>query len=95
MPAARRLAWGGREPGTVGLEEGLETYWKMSGFPEKILLASDASESTTPAARAAVDLAKKGGAELHVVYVWRTVPSPHFGQVKRSGLEVAGCGALE
>jgi hypothetical protein len=52
----------------------------MSGFPEKILLAgdlaSDASESTTPAARAAVDLAKKGGAELHVVYVWRTVPSP-------------------
>jgi hypothetical protein len=32
---------------------------------------------------------------LHVVYVWRTVPSPHFGHVKRSGLEDAGREALE
>jgi hypothetical protein len=32
---------------------------------------------------------------LYVVYVWRTVPSPHFGRVKRSGLEVAGREALE
>jgi hypothetical protein len=58
IPAARRLVWGGRRQETVGLEVRLETYWKMSGFPEKILLASDTSESTTPAARAVVDLAK-------------------------------------
>jgi hypothetical protein len=32
---------------------------------------------------------------LYVVYVWRTVPSPHFGRVKRSRLEVAGREALE
>jgi Universal stress protein family len=44
----------------------------MSGFPEKILLATDGMENTTLAARAAVDLAKKGGAELHVVHVWHT-----------------------
>jgi nucleotide-binding universal stress UspA family protein len=33
----------------------------MNGFPEKILLATDGSENTTLAARAAVDLAKNGG----------------------------------
>ena len=48
----------------------------MSGFPEKVLLAADVLDSTIHAARAAVDLAKKGGAELHVVHAWHTVPSP-------------------
>ncbi len=67
----------------------------MNGFPEKILLATDGLENTTLAARAAVDLAKKGGAELHVVHVWHTVPSPHFDHVIRSGLEDAGREALE
>jgi nucleotide-binding universal stress UspA family protein len=67
----------------------------MNGFPEKVLLASDGLESTSLAARAAVDLAKKGGAELHVVHVWRTVPSPHFDHVIRSGLEDAGREVLE
>jgi nucleotide-binding universal stress UspA family protein len=67
----------------------------MDGFPEKILLASDGLENTTLAARAAVDLAKKGGAELHVVHVWRTVPSTHFDHVIRSGLEDAGRERLE
>ena len=50
----------------------------MNGFPEKILLATDGLVSTATAARAAVDLTEKGGAELHVVHVWHTVPSPHF-----------------
>jgi nucleotide-binding universal stress UspA family protein len=67
----------------------------MNGFPERILLASDGLENTILAARAAVDLAKKGGAELHVVHVWHTVPSPHFDRVIRSGLEDAGREALE
>lgn len=66
----------------------------MNGFPEKILLATDGLENTTLAARAAGDLAKKGGAELHVVHVWHTVPSPHFDHVIRSGLEEAGREAL-
>jgi Universal stress protein family len=64
-------------------EERLERSREMNGFPERILLATDGLENTTPAARAAVDLAKKGGAELHVVHVWHTVPSPHFDRVIR------------
>jgi nucleotide-binding universal stress UspA family protein len=67
----------------------------MNGFPERILLATDGLENTTLAARAAVDLAKKGGAELHVVHVWHTVPSPHFDHLIRSGLEDAGRERLE
>src|SRR5918998_4181866 len=67
----------------------------MNVFPEKVLLATDGLENTTLAARAAVDLAKKGGAQLHVVHVWRTVPSPHFDRVIRSGLEDAGRETLE
>ena len=68
---------------------------KINGFPEKILLATDGMQNTSLAARAAVDLAKGGGAELHVVHAWHTVPSPHFDHVIRSGLEDAGREALE
>jgi nucleotide-binding universal stress UspA family protein len=67
----------------------------VNGFPEKVLLATDGLENTTLAARAAVDLAKKGGAELHVVHAWHTVPSPHFDNVIRSGLEDVGREVLE
>ena len=67
----------------------------MNGFPGKVLLATDGLENTTPAAWAAVDLAKGGGAELHVIHVWHTVPSPHFDRVIRSGLEDAGRETLE
>ena len=45
----------------------------MDGFPQRILLAADGSENTALAARAAVDLAKKGGAELHVVHARQDV----------------------
>jgi nucleotide-binding universal stress UspA family protein len=68
---------------------------KMNGFPEKVLLATDGLENTTFAARAAVDLAKKGGAELHVIHAWHTVPSPHFDHVIRSGLRDVGRETLE
>jgi nucleotide-binding universal stress UspA family protein len=67
----------------------------MNGFPGKVLLATDGLKNTTLAARAAVDLAKGGGAELHVVHVWHTVPSPRFETVIRSGLEDAGREKLE
>ena len=68
---------------------------KINGFPQKILLATDGMENTTLAARAAVDLAKKGGAELHVVHVWHTVPSPHARGFIRSGLKEDGREVLE
>jgi nucleotide-binding universal stress UspA family protein len=68
---------------------------KINGFPDKILLATDGLENTALAARSAVDLANKGGAELHVVHAWHTVPSPHFDHLIRSGLEDAGREALE
>jgi nucleotide-binding universal stress UspA family protein len=55
-----------------------------------VLLATDGLESTALAARAAVDLARGGGAELHVVHVWHTVPSPHFDDFIRSGLKDMG-----
>jgi nucleotide-binding universal stress UspA family protein len=67
----------------------------VNGFPEKILLATDGLENTALAARAALDLAKGGGAELHVVHIWHTVPSPRFESVIRSGLEDAGREKLE
>ena len=67
----------------------------MKWFPEKVLLATDGLESTTLAARAAVDLARGGGAELHVVHVWHTVPSPHYGDFIRSGLKDVGRETLD
>jgi nucleotide-binding universal stress UspA family protein len=45
-------------------------------FPKKILLASDGSKDAELAAKAAMDLSKKTGAELHVVHAWR--PLPHY-----------------
>lgn len=67
----------------------------MNGFPEKILLATDGLEGTTLAARAAVDLAAKGGSELHVVHVWHDIHTTHFhGYVKRE-LHEWGRGILD
>src|SRR5215212_10724564 len=45
-------------------------------FPTKILLATDGSEDSKLAARAAADLAKSSGSELHVVYV-EPMPERH------------------
>jgi nucleotide-binding universal stress UspA family protein len=41
----------------------------MGVFPTRMLFATDGAEDALPAARAAVDLARRGGAELHVVSV--------------------------
>lgn len=42
----------------------------MKLFPDSILLATDASEDSALAARAAADLSNRTGAELHVVHAW-------------------------
>ena len=55
----------------------------MSGFPEKILLATDGSEDAARATEAASDLAKRADAELHVVHVWHDVPGFAHDFVKR------------
>ncbi len=83
------------EDGNSEPEAKPERARKMNGFPEKILLATDGLENTTLAARAAVDLAEKGGAELHVVHVWIMVPSPHASNFIRSGLKESGHDTLE
>ncbi len=55
----------------------------MSEFPEKILLATDGSADADRATEAAADLAKRAGAELHVVHVWHDVPGFAHDFVKR------------
>ena len=62
-------------------------------MPNRVLLAIDGSEDAAVAALAAIDIANKGGSELHVVHVWHDVPSPyaHFfikRELERQGREV-------
>lgn len=62
----------------------------MSVFPTKILLATDGSDDAALATRAAMDLASKGDAELHLVHVWRDVPSPYAHAFIKRELERQG-----
>src|SRR5215218_2441526 len=55
----------------------------MNVLPERILLSTDGSEDAVRAAEAASDLAKKSGAELHVVHVWHDVRGFAHDFVKR------------
>jgi nucleotide-binding universal stress UspA family protein len=48
----------------------------MSGFPTRILAATDGSEDAVLALRAAADLSSRTGSELHVVHVWPGRPIP-------------------
>jgi nucleotide-binding universal stress UspA family protein len=50
----------------------------VSIFPTKVLLATDGSGDAELAATTAASLAKSTGSELHVVHVWRPMPSVHF-----------------
>ena len=59
---------------------------EMVVLPTKILLATDASPDAALAARAALDIARGAGSELHVVHVWRTLPSSRFGAYIRREL---------
>jgi nucleotide-binding universal stress UspA family protein len=61
-------AW--RAGGTRGTDE----EEGMSTFPAKILLATDGSEDSSIAGRAAVEIANDTGAELHVVHVGESHP---------------------
>ncbi|HUZ02795.1 MAG TPA: universal stress protein [Thermomicrobiaceae bacterium] len=45
---------------------------------ERILLATDGSDNAGGALRAAVQLARASGAELHVVHAWLLAPAPTF-----------------
>ena len=65
----------------------------MSIFSGKMLLATDGSDDAALAARAAVDIARKTGPELHVVHAWHSVPSTRFesyihAQLKQEAREV-------
>ncbi|MDQ3317466.1 MAG: universal stress protein [Actinomycetota bacterium] len=51
---------------------------KMEHLPKKVLLAGDGSKDAALAARAAVDVCKTTGAELHVVHVWHSIPTARF-----------------
>src|ERR671920_7438 len=55
----------------------------MSVLPERILLPTDGSKDAVRAAEAASNLAKKCGAELHVVHVWHDVRGFAHDFVKR------------
>ena len=48
----------------------------MGVFPTRILLATDGSKDAALAARAASDLSKRSGSELHVAHVWQGPPGP-------------------
>lgn len=55
--------------------------------PEKIVLATDGSEEASLAARAAVDISRNSGSELHVVHAWRPVPVTRFKNIVRAEFE--------
>jgi nucleotide-binding universal stress UspA family protein len=55
----------------------------MSVLPKRILLPTDGSEDAVRAAEAASDLARRCGAELHVVHVWHDVRGFAHDFVKR------------
>ena len=50
----------------------------MNALLKTILLATDGSGDAALAGRAAVDISRKTGAQLHVVHVWTDVPPPAY-----------------
>jgi nucleotide-binding universal stress UspA family protein len=62
---------------------------------EKVLLATDASKDAALAARAAVDVCKGTGAELHVVHVWYSIPTARLRPFMRAELKKLGNEILE
>jgi nucleotide-binding universal stress UspA family protein len=78
--------------------EAEERMAKMSYFPTKILLATDASKDAVKAAQIASDMSSVSGSELHVLHVGNTKDfhiapgaeqsfsphSPSFGEVKEN-----------
>ena len=60
----------------------------MKDFLTSIVLATDGSKDASLAARAAVDLHERTGADLHVVHVWQSTPmlSPAPVTILKAGL---------
>jgi nucleotide-binding universal stress UspA family protein len=67
----------------------------MSVLLSRILLATDGSEDAALATRAAVDISRKGGSELHLVHIWRDVPSPYAHSFVKRELERQGQEVLD
>jgi nucleotide-binding universal stress UspA family protein len=57
---------------------------------EKVLLATDGSNDAGLAARAAVDVCQRTGAELHVVHAWHSVPTARLRPFMRAELKKLG-----
>src|SRR5215211_6416409 len=64
-------------------------------MPEKVLLATDGSKDTALAARAAVDVCERTGAQLHVVHAWQSVPTARLRPFMRAELKKLGNELLE
>jgi nucleotide-binding universal stress UspA family protein len=62
----------------------------MNRFPKKLLLATDGSENTAQATKAAVDIARRRGSEIHLIHVWHDVHTPHAHAFVRSELRQQG-----
>jgi nucleotide-binding universal stress UspA family protein len=65
----------------------------MNRLLMKILLATDGSENTTQATKAAVDMARRRGSEIHLIHVWHDVHTPHAhafvkSELRRQGREI-------
>jgi universal stress protein family protein len=75
---------------TVNGSEGAKSL-----FPIKILLATDGSADAVQATEAAVDLAGRGGSQLHVVHVWQDVPTSYAHAFVKQELERQGQEILE
>jgi nucleotide-binding universal stress UspA family protein len=67
----------------------------MNRFPNKILLATDGSENTAQATKAAVDIARMRGSEIHLIHVWHDVHTPHAYSFVKSELRRQGREILE
>ena len=64
----------------------------MDRFPATLVLATDGSENTAHATRAAIDIARSRGSKVHVVHVWHDVRTSYAhafvkGELRRQGRE--------
>jgi nucleotide-binding universal stress UspA family protein len=63
----------------------------MNRLLMKILLATDGSENTAQATKAAVDIARRRGSEeIHLIHVWHDVHTPHAHAFVKSELRQQG-----
>jgi nucleotide-binding universal stress UspA family protein len=67
----------------------------MNRFSKKILLATDGSENTVQATKAAVDIARRRGSEIHLIHIWHDVHTPHAHAFVKSELRRQGREVLE